>query len=101
MTIKSFMESHAFLEAARRQLAELHSRCAEGNVTVGARKVITVGGQKVVGFSVRVSGLSDEASLALQERGIGGRRKMGCGVFRKSDHHLAADARPARKEAAA
>lgn len=101
VTIKSFMEPGPFTEAVRRQLAELDPKCAEGSLTLGARKVVTVGGRKVVGFSVRVSGLSDEASLILQEQGIGGRRKMGCGVFRKSEHQLAADARPARKEAAA
>ena len=101
VTIKSFMEPDPFIAAVRRQVAELHPRCAEGNVTIGARKIVTVGGQKVVGFSIRVSGLSDEASLALQEHGIGGRRKMGCGVFRKSEHRLAVDARPAPKESAA
>jgi CRISPR-associated protein Cas6 len=101
VTIKSFMEPDPFTEAVRRQLAELHPECAEGGIALGARKVVTVGGKKVVGFSVRVSGLSDEASLALQEQGVGGRRRMGCGVFRKSEHQLAADVRPARKEAAA
>jgi len=34
-----------------------------------------------VGYAVRVSGLSDEDSLKLQERGLGGKRRMGCGVF--------------------
>jgi CRISPR-associated protein Cas6 len=101
VTIKSFTEPAPFVEAVRRQLAELGSQCADGSVTLGGRKIVTIGGRRVVGFSVRVSGLSDEASLALQEHGIGGRRKMGCGVFRKSEHQLGADARPVRKDAAA
>jgi CRISPR-associated protein Cas6 len=43
---------------------------------------IVVGGRAVLGFSVRVSGLDAEASLKLQEQGLGGKRRMGCGVFR-------------------
>lgn len=41
-----------------------------------------VAGRAVVGFSVRVQGLDADASLALQTNGLGGKRKMGCGVFR-------------------
>jgi CRISPR-associated endonuclease/helicase Cas3 len=46
------------------------------------RRSLTVGGRRVVGYSVRVIGLSADASIALQERGIGGKRRMGCGLFR-------------------
>lgn len=35
----------------------------------------------VVGFQVALSGLEATASLAVQARGIGGRRHMGCGLF--------------------
>lgn len=43
---------------------------------------ITVAGRAVVGFSVRVQGLDADKSLALQINGLGGKRRMGCGVFR-------------------
>jgi CRISPR-associated protein Cas6 len=46
------------------------------------RRSLTVDGHRVVGYSVRVLGLSADASIALQEKGIGGKRRMGCGVFR-------------------
>lgn len=43
---------------------------------------MTVAGRAVVGFAVRVQGLCADASLALQAKGLGGKRKMGCGIFR-------------------
>ena len=46
------------------------------------RRSLTVGGKRVVGYSVRVLGLGAGESLALQRMGIGGKRRMGCGVFR-------------------
>ena len=46
------------------------------------RRSVTVGGRRVVGYSVRVIGLGADESIALQEKGIGGKRRMGCGVFR-------------------
>src|SRR5262245_22921381 len=96
-TIRPFMEPGPFLQAAQRQLAEME---VVGTVSLGARKVLRIDGRNVVGFSVRVSDLAPEASLRLQERGLGGRRPMGCGRFRRSERELAADARPARREAA-
>ena len=38
-------------------------------------------GKTIVGFSVIVHGLTEEGSVKLQEEGIGGRGKMGCGFF--------------------
>jgi CRISPR-associated endonuclease/helicase Cas3 len=43
---------------------------------------ITVGGRSVIGFSVRVSGLNADESICLQAEGLGGKRRMGCGIFR-------------------
>ncbi len=45
------------------------------------RRVLRVKDKKVVGYSLRVNGLSGEESLRLQEIGLGGRRRMGCGCF--------------------
>ena len=91
-TIKPFMEPEPFGSAVEKQLAEME---ISGTVSVGARKIVRIGGRSVVGFSLRVTGLSPEASICLQEKGLGGRRHMGCGVFRRSERELAADARPA------
>jgi CRISPR-associated protein Cas6 len=46
------------------------------------RRSITVSGRRVIGYSVRVSALSADQSLRLQVNGLGGKRRMGCGVFR-------------------
>jgi CRISPR-associated protein Cas6 len=94
VTIKSFMEPEPFAQAVRRQLVETDATLAKAKVTLGARKIITIGSRRVVGFSVRVTDLPNDASMLIQEQGIGGRRKMGCGVFRKSERDLAPDARP-------
>ena len=41
--------------------------------------------KRVVGFALRVNGLTAEESIRLQEEGLGGRRRMGC---RASAHFL-------------
>ncbi len=53
-----------------------------GPFELRGRRSVTVGGRRVVGYSVRVIGLGADESIALQEKGIGGKRRMGCGVFR-------------------
>jgi CRISPR-associated protein Cas6 len=49
---------------------------------IRGRRSLTVAGRRIVGYSVRVTGLLEDESLRLQEMGIGGKRRMGCGVFR-------------------
>lgn len=88
-TIKGALERDEFRVACERQLARMDVRA---ELQVGLRKVVRVGGRTVVGFSCRVSGLSGDASLALQIAGLGGRRRFGCGVFRPSTRPLAEEA---------
>jgi CRISPR-associated protein Cas6 len=45
------------------------------------RRVMKIKDRRVVGYALRVSGLTAEESIRLQEDGLGGRRRMGCGVF--------------------
>jgi CRISPR-associated protein Cas6 len=45
------------------------------------RRVLRIKEKKVVGFPLRVTGLTAEESITLQEQGVGGRSKMGCGFF--------------------
>lgn len=61
-----------------RQLAALGIRA---RVTRGDRRIVRIHEKKVVGHELLVSDLNAEDSIRLQERGLGGRRKMGCGVF--------------------
>ena len=46
-----------------------------------SRRVIHIKQKAIVCYSVYVRNLSEEDSLRLQEKGIGGRRRMGCGIF--------------------
>jgi CRISPR-associated protein Cas6 len=68
-----------FLAEGRRQLVALG---VAGELVISGRQSLRVGGQRVIGCSVRVGGLSSDDSIKLQIDGIGGKRTMGCGVFR-------------------
>lgn len=85
VTIKKFTEPEPFLDAARRQFdalgitATLELPIDEQGRT--RRRIITIQGKHVVGFSLAAHNLNDDDSLHLQTAGIGGRRAMGCGLF--------------------
>jgi CRISPR-associated protein Cas6 len=78
VTFKHALDEATFHASTRKFLAELG--CV-GTPHLGRRRVLTITGKKVAGFALTVSGLSPESSLLLQERGLGGRRHMGCGLF--------------------
>ena len=80
----------AFLAAARRQLAEL-GVSPEVAVTIPERaragspepnrRTVRIRGREIVGYEVRLTGLSAAESVQVQTWGLGGRRALGCGVF--------------------
>ncbi len=83
--ITGYQEPESFIAAAQRQLEQ---RCIQGNLRIltkadgtPKRKTIKVKQSTKVGFGLDVTRLSDEDSLTLQRQGIGGKHKMGCGVF--------------------
>ncbi|MCT7961069.1 type I-MYXAN CRISPR-associated protein Cas6/Cmx6 [Laspinema sp. D1] len=83
--IKGFEEPQSFLEAAKRQLHQLE---IEGKISIPnnflgqpERKTIKIKRFTVVGFSLEVGNLNEEDSIKLQCEGLGGKRRMGCGVF--------------------
>lgn len=89
VTIKGYTEPGAFLQAAYRQLQALG---IDANIGIPANKEgepkrLTLKINKpersytIVGFSVVVSDLSEEDSIKLQIHGLGGKRRLGCGVF--------------------
>lgn len=78
VVIKGFTEEGPFAEAVQRQLDAMEVRCT---AEVGRRRVASIAGDKVVGFGVKLRDLDDAGSLRVQYRGIGGRQRMGCGVF--------------------
>jgi len=77
LDVAGFAERYA--SEVKRQLEAIGIR---KGFELRGRRSLTVGGRRVVGYSVRVTGLSADESLALQEKGIGGKRRMGCGLFR-------------------
>src|SRR5262245_10575478 len=78
VTIKGFTEPEPFRDAVCRKLDELG---VKGEPVIGPRRVVRVGNHTVVGFGLTIHELSEEGSVILQERGLGGRRRMGCGFF--------------------
>ena len=78
VTIKGFTEPETFTDAVCRKLNERSIRC---EVVIGPRRILKVGTHTIVGFGLALHELSDDASIQLQEQGLGGRRKMGCGYF--------------------
>lgn len=96
--IKGFLDEATFLEAARRQLRALGvqadvelvhrrgTRSVEGRTGARpaspyVRRTVRIRNREVVGYALRVENLDPPGSLLLQTRGIGGRRKLGCGIF--------------------
>jgi CRISPR-associated protein Cas6 len=85
VTIKGYMEAEPFKDAIERELTTVLGEGSGVIVEIGPRRVTRVSAHTVVGFQVTLSGLSDEASLTIQARGLGGRRKMGAGIFFAKD----------------
>lgn len=66
----------------RRAAKPLEGRSGgEPSRTPFVRRTLEIRGRQVVGYAVIVQGLTADESLKLQERGIGGRRRFGCGIF--------------------
>ena len=82
--IRGYEQPDPFLIAAQNQLNELKIQGKIQLITTKdgtpKRKTIKVT-QTLVGFGVEISNLSESDSIILQEKGLGGKPKMGCGVF--------------------
>ncbi|HEY7425606.1 MAG TPA: type I-MYXAN CRISPR-associated protein Cas6/Cmx6 [Gemmataceae bacterium] len=89
VVIKHATEPDTFLQAARKQLDALEIKgrievpLAEGERDHGQpqRHVLRVKDYTIIGYPLLVRDLTSEASLRLQEIGIGGKRHMGGGFF--------------------
>jgi CRISPR-associated protein Cas6 len=99
VTFKHHMEPETFLAKAQEELSKLNIKATPGITRrVGAkslegrkeltadrspfiRRTLRIHDKEVVGFAMEVSGLSADESLRLQETGLGGRRRFGCGIF--------------------
>lgn len=89
VTFKNSEEPERFLEVAKGKLAEMNvlGQPAIPLIEEGQRageprrRILWIKDKKVVGFTLLVEGLSAEESILLQECGLGGRTRMGCGFF--------------------
>lgn len=78
-----------FLDAAGAQLADMGIRAELSIPSVSGgphrgeprRRILHVKHHRLAGYAVLARGLSAEDSVHLQERGLGGKRRMGCGLF--------------------
>jgi CRISPR-associated protein Cas6 len=80
VTIKGYMEIPQFEAAVRRKLDILGISHSVG-IEVGRRRIVRIRGQTVIGFGLRLSNLSVDESIVIQQEGVGGRRHLGCGLF--------------------
>jgi CRISPR-associated protein Cas6 len=89
VTFKHSTEPDQFLRQARVRLDEL-GIAGEPSVPLveegphagePRRRIVRIKNQSIVGFALLVTGLSAEESLRLQEEGLGGRCRIGCGFF--------------------
>ena len=99
VVIKGFLEPEPFLEAVRRQLDGLgiqgtpgllrrrSPKALEGHTgdeparCPFIRRTLRIRDKEIVGYAVEVMGLTVQESIKLQEIGIGGRRRFGCGIL--------------------
>jgi CRISPR-associated protein Cas6 len=80
VTTKNGLDLDRFSTEIRRQMAALGISDA-AKCTPGKRRTFRIKTKEIVGFELIVEGLTASESLVLQERGLGGRRLMTCGVF--------------------
>lgn len=89
VTFKNAVTAEHLLATARTKLTELGItgepqlpiHLAGDQAGEPRRKVVRVKGAAIVGYSLLVTELTAAHSLALQERGLGGRTQIGCGFF--------------------
>lgn len=78
-----------FIEMAGRRLKELGIGAEPGiprnekgaHAGEPRRRIVHIKGLKIVGYPLIVQGLTADESLRLQEVGLGGRTRIGCGFF--------------------
>jgi len=86
------LDVESFEDRYRAELSrQLQRQGAQGKLTLEGRRTIQVAGRRLIGYSVRVEGIDAEESLRLQESGLGGKRSMGCGLFRRTRLRQASD----------
>ncbi|MGV3523195.1 MAG: type I-MYXAN CRISPR-associated protein Cas6/Cmx6 [Candidatus Sericytochromatia bacterium] len=98
VTLKGKMEPESFYESAQRAFKELgiqgeislvtqahiqtaNQAQAKGSHSGVLRRTVQIKNNQIIGFALRANQLNSLDSLTLQEKGLGGRRHFGCGLF--------------------
>jgi CRISPR-associated protein Cas6 len=71
-------EESAFQRALNEELQQAGIEC---KVICGKARRAQADGTDIIGFSVMLHALSPEDSLKMQQAGLGGQRRFGCGIF--------------------
>ena len=71
-------EEIAFQRAMNEELQQAGIEC---KVICGKARRAQADGKDIIGFSVMLHALSPEHSLKMQQAGLGGQRRLGCGIF--------------------
>ncbi len=71
-------DEQAFLAEISARLSELEMRC---KLVCGMRHAFPADQRQVVGYSLMLHDLALEHSILMQQVGLGGDRKLGCGIF--------------------
>ncbi len=82
------LEADDFMAAVQRRLTELEIEAVpeleteqQGSSSSFARRVLKVKTAMLPGYGVLLHKLNESDSLRIQELGLGGKRRMGCGLF--------------------
>lgn len=78
VTTRNCQDQRRFEMEIRNQMESLG---IHGEFIIGKRRTFAIHSKQLVGYSLEVTDLNPEESIILQEEGLGGRRKMGCGLF--------------------
>lgn len=80
---REVLDNEAIADRYRAELGrQLEAIDVTANLELCGRRSMTVRQKRLLGYSVRLSGLDAEASVRVQAHGLGGRRALGCGIFR-------------------
>ena len=98
VVIKGAMEPESFIASVKKQLKKLNIKGVpylveqpnivkenqhktSGTKSLYLRRTLSIKGLEIVGFALMIEELTAEESIILQEKGIGGKRSFGCGIF--------------------
>ncbi|KJS16373.1 MAG: hypothetical protein VR69_09325 [Peptococcaceae bacterium BRH_c4b] len=98
VVIKGSIEPESFIEVVHKQMCDLNVKGKpmliwqpeivmenegkpSGTHSSFLRRTLRIKDKNIVGYALKIENLTAEESIRIQENGIGGRQRFGCGVF--------------------